>query len=90
MVSPQYSGPVSAGTDASVTTTAEAGPDTPCRGAVIQADPDNGADVFLGDSASQPLQLSAGQSLSIRTSNLNQVFWKSDSGTQVINFMLEL
>ncbi len=90
MASPQYSGPISASTDATVTTAAEQAPNTPCRAAVLQADPGNTSDVFIGDTNSQPIQLSAGQSLSIRVNNLNQIFWKSASDTQTINWILEL
>ena len=90
MVSPQYSGPISAGTDTSITNSAEQLPNTPCRGALLQADPNNTADIFLGDENSQPVQLVAGQSLSIRTPNLNRIYAIAASGTQVLNWILEL
>ena len=90
MVSPQYSGPISVSTDAAITNTAHALVATPCRAVVLQADPDNAQDIFIGDEDSQPMQLVAGQSLSLRVPNLNRVFAKSASGTMILNWLLEL
>ena len=90
MASPLYSGPIAAGTDASVTSAAAVASNTPCRSVVFQADPGNGSTVGFGDSASQPLLLAAGQSLSLRVQNLNQVFRKATSGTQTIHWIIEL
>lgn len=90
MPSPLYAGPIAAGTDASVTTAAAIASDTPCRAVVIQADAGNGSTIGIGDAASQPLLLAAGQSVSLRTDNLNRIFRISTSGTQTIHWIIEL
>ncbi len=90
MPSSLYAGPIAAGTDASVTTAAAMQTDTPCRSVVIQADSGNGSTVAFGDAAAQPLLLAAGQSLSLRVNNLNQIFRKATSGTQTIHWIIEL
>jgi len=90
MASPLYAGPIAAGTDASVGSAAVVATDTPCRGVVIQADAGNDATIGFGDSSSQPLLLSAGQSLSLAVHNLNQIYRAATSGTQTIHWIIEL
>lgn len=89
MASPLYAGPITANTDASITTAAALASNVPCRSVVIQADPSNGATIGIGDSASQPLILAAGQSLSLRVHNLNQIYRVATSGTQTLHWIVE-
>ena len=53
---------------------------------LVTADPDNTVDLFVGDSASQPLQLTPGQSVSFLVPNIGQIYIKTASGTAVCNF----
>ena len=78
---------VLADTDASIGTGAAALPSNVGKAFLIQADPDNGADVFLGNSTEQNLQLAAGDVVTIAISNTNLIFAKSASGTQTINIL---
>ena len=89
MSSPNYSGPITTGTDTSVSTAQALIADTPCRAVVVQADPENTADVLIGDSAAQTLQLQAGQSISLRVRNLDQIFVAGASGTQTVHWITE-
>ena len=89
MASPLYSGPITAATDASVGSAAVLASDVPCRAVVIQAAATNGSTIGIGDSASQPLLLAAGQSLSLRVFNLNQIYRVSTSGTQTLHWIVE-
>ena len=57
------------------------------REVIVQNDPDNTIDVFIGNSTSQSIQLKPGQSVVIPVSNLATVFAKSASGTPVINYL---
>lgn len=59
-----------------------------CQSIGLQADPDNGADVFIGDSANQYLQLAAGASMSIEVRDPALLFVRAASGTQVVNFIM--
>lgn len=48
----------------------------PCQEVVVQADPDNVPDMLVGTSASlYPIQLTPGQSMRIRTSNVRNIFF---------------
>lgn len=73
--------------DANVGVAAAAFADASCIAAVIQADPDNTADVFIGDSAAQDIQLIPGASISLDLRNLNEFYRKSASGTQAVNIL---
>ncbi len=80
--------PVS-GTKTGITTTAVAlAPSQFCRSLGLQADPDNLADVLVGDATNQNMQLSAGASLSIEVADPSTLFVKAVSGTQVVNFIM--
>lgn len=74
-------------TNASVTTVAATlAASTACNWVVIQADPDNTADVFVGNSTSQSIQLVPGQSVTLPVTNLATVYVKSASGTMRVNY----
>lgn len=77
-----------AGTKTNVGVTAAALDAIVCFNATIQADPDNTVDVFIGDSASQPVQLTPGQSVPLPISNLEQVYVKTASGTATVNWLI--
>lgn len=79
----------SAGTKTNVGTTAAplTTTDTLISQVLVQADPDNTADVFIGDSTSQTIQLKAQDGITLLVNNLNQVYVKSASGTQTVNWV---
>lgn len=56
-----------------------------CRSVLLQADPDNTVDVFIGDATNQVWQLVPGQALSLPVSNTNQIYHKVASGTATLN-----
>ena len=91
MVSPQYSGPIQAGTTSTSTSAAAiVSSSTPCRAVVLQSDPDNTTDILIGDAASQVIQLTPGQSISLRVDNLNKVWADAVSGTPDLRWIIEL
>lgn len=53
----------------------------PCTEVIIQADPGNSVNVYLGNSSAQPLVLSAGASLTLPVVNLNLIYVALHSGT---------
>ena len=57
------------------------------REVLIQNDPDNSADVLVGNSSAQTIQLKPGQSVVIPVTNLATVYAKSVSGTPTINYL---
>lgn len=61
-----------------------------CLSILIQADPDNTDDIFVGDSAAQPIQLLAGGSMTLGITDPRKIFAKSASGTQTLNLLLEI
>ena len=80
--------PVS-GTKTGITTTAVAlAPTQFCKSIGLQADPDNGTDLLVGDETSQTMQLSAGASLSIEVRDPSLIWVKSVSATVICNFIL--
>lgn len=54
---------------------------------LIQNDPDNNIDIFVGDSASQPIEIVPGASMTIPVQDIATIFVKADSGTPTINFL---
>lgn len=75
------------GTNASVGTTAAqvTTTDVIATSVLIQADPDNTDDIFLGNATSQSVQLQPGQSIAVQINNVNKLYAKSASGTQRAN-----
>ncbi len=53
----------------------------------IQNDPDNTIDIFVGDSASQPMEIVPGNSMTIPIQDPSTIFVVADSGTPTINFL---
>lgn len=58
-----------------------------CKELFIQADPDNTADIFIGNASVQPIQLNPGQSISFEMNNPPIIYAKSASGAQLINYL---
>ena len=56
-----------------------------CKSVLLQADPDNTVDLFIGDATNQPIQLTPGMSLVLPVSNTNLIYHKSASATGVLN-----
>lgn len=54
---------------------------------MVQNDPDNTIDVFVGNATAQPLQLSPGDSLVLAVNDLAKVYVKSASGTPLVNYL---
>ncbi len=71
----------------SATTTAAALGSQACLAVLVQADPANTQNVLLGDSSNQYLVLQAGKSLVVPCSNVAQVYARSVSGTQTVNWL---
>lgn len=57
-----------------------------CRQVVIQADPNNTAQVLVGLSNTPRVVLEAGDSLALPVANLNQVWAQAASGVQTVNW----
>lgn len=57
------------------------------REVLVQNDPDNSANVLIGNSSAQTIKLRPGQSVVIPVANLATVYAKSVSGTPVINYL---
>lgn len=90
MTSPNYSGPILAGT--TVTSTSAAAivtTSTPCRAVVLKND-DASIVIAIGDAASQSINLAAGQSISLRIDNLNKIYADAASGTPTLDWIAEL
>lgn len=82
---------IKSGTNASVGTGAAALASSEyCKSLLLQADPDNTADVFFGDSVAQDIQLQAGGSATLSVRDPAGVFVKAASGTQRVNYLMEI
>lgn len=57
-----------------------------CTEVLVQADPANTAIVFVGSVSNQTLKLSAGGTLTVPVSNLNQVIAKTSAGSATVNW----
>lgn len=57
-----------------------------CRLLLIQNDPDNTMDMFVGTSGTQSIQLVPGQSESLPVSNANQIYLRAASSTGTVNW----
>jgi len=77
-----------AGTKTDVGTTAAAiGGSQKCNEVLVQADPDNSVDVFIGNSTIQPLRLKPGVSATIPVNNVSLIYAKTTSGTATVNWL---
>ena len=74
------------GTKSIGSTAEELGSDQDVLELMIQADPDNTEDIFVGNATSQSVKLKPGQSYEMSMANLNLVYVKADSGTQTVNY----
>jgi len=75
------------GTLAATTTAAALGASQAWREVLIQSDPDNTANVFVGNATSQSIKLLPGGSVTIPAANRNLVYAKAASGTQTVNYL---
>ena len=71
-----------------VTTTAAAIGTQAGREVLLQADPDNSARLFIGGSGYQVIVLEAGDAISIPIDNLNKIYARAESGSQLINWLV--
>lgn len=76
-----------AGTLTTSTTAAALASTQAVREVLVQNDPDNSADVLIGNSSAQPIQLKPGQSIVIPVADLATVYAKSGSGAPVVNYL---
>ena len=79
---------VAAGTQ-SVTTTAAAinnGVRAMAKQVLLQADPDNTADIFIGNLSSQPIQLKPGNTIVVPADDVTDLYVRAGS-TQVLNWL---
>jgi hypothetical protein len=58
-----------------------------CRELVVQADPDNTVDIFIGNATTQTIQLKPGVAISIPCSDVALVYAKSASSTGTVNWL---
>lgn len=77
-----YPGTANLTTNAAAIATSQA-----VREVLVQSDPDNTVDIFIGNAAAQSIQLKPGQSASLPVSNLAMIYAKSASGTPILNYL---
>lgn len=71
-----------------VTTTVTQLPQQPCRLVILQADPDNVVDIFVGTAAVQPIQLVPGASFVLPIVNADQVYHRTATGTAQLDVLI--
>jgi hypothetical protein len=69
------------------TTTPQALGSQSCSAVLLQCDPGAASNLLVGDAASQPFGLKAGQALTLPCANLSQVYVATASGTALANFI---
>lgn len=74
------------GTKSLTTTGASIGTQA-CKGVLLQADPDNTVDIFVGDASNQRFQLLPGQWMQIPISNVSGIYAKAATGTATLNWL---
>jgi hypothetical protein len=62
-------------------------PNNPCISVLVQADPATTHNLLVGDSNSQPINLAAGQAISIPCSNTNLVYVNGNGGSAIANWL---
>jgi hypothetical protein len=72
---------------ATLSTSAAAIGSQPCSEVLLQSDPDNAVNVFVGSASAQPIQLAPGDALVLAVTNINLVYAKSASGTPTLNWL---
>ena len=70
-----------------LTASAAALPDQDCESALLQSDPDNSEDIFIGDADGQHLQLNPGVSFSLEISNLSQLQARAATSAATLNIL---
>lgn len=75
-----------AGTLAATTSAAALGSQK-CIAVLVQADPANTQNILVGDSTNQYFVLQAGKAITIPCANVSEVYAKSASGTQNVNWI---
>lgn len=86
-VKPAGSTVLYAGTATATTTAAALAASQVVSELVVQCDPDNAVDCFVGNSTAQTIQLKPGQSLSVPVDNVSRLFVKTASSTAAVNYM---
>jgi hypothetical protein len=76
-----------AGTLTATTTPAALGSQT-CISVLVQADPGNSNNLLIGDANSQPINLLAGQGVTIACSNINKVYVAGNGGNATANWLV--
>lgn len=61
-----------------------------CLSILLTAPTGNTDDVFIGDSAAQDTPLAAGASMSLGIDDPADIFVRSPTGSQTINFLMEI
>ena len=84
-----FAGPVSVGEKSDITATASQLTTTrlPCKALLLRAGEENDQNVFIGDSVSQTILLAAGESLSLPTDTVNDVYARAVSSTQTVSWL---
>lgn len=69
------------------TTTAQSLGNEACTVALVQNDPANTADAYIGDSTAQPIRLAPGDAIEIPVMNVSEIYAKMVSGTGAIGWL---
>lgn len=59
-----------------------------CEEVILQSDPDNTVDIFVGPASSQPIQLTPGQPFSITINQPALLYGKAASGSPTVNWLV--
>jgi ABC-type molybdate transport system substrate-binding protein len=54
---------------------------------IVQADPDNNEDIFVGNDTNQTIQLLAGQSMTIPVDDISKIYAKTNQNTATLNYV---
>lgn len=87
VISGEPSGVPTFGTLALTTALVRLAPGSTCRTVLVQADPANGTSVNLGDAVSQPIVLSAGQTVTLPITDVSMLWAKMASSTGRVNWV---
>ena len=71
----------------SANTTAAALGSQSCSSVLVQNDPGNTVNVYIGNATNQTIQLTPGQSITIPCSNISLVYAKAASSTANVNWL---
>ena len=55
--------------------------------ALIQSDPGNSNDIYVGDAVAQPIVLKANSSFAVTMENLKKFYFKTATGTATLNIL---